>query len=55
MSGEVRKMKKESEPGLVILGQGRTLFETVKGKIPLKLAKTRSFRNGNVLLWYAPA
>jgi dihydrofolate reductase len=38
----------------VILGQGRTMFENIKEKIPLKLTKTRSFSNGNVLLCYAP-
>jgi dihydrofolate reductase len=39
----------------VVLGEGRTLFEGVKGKHPLTLTKTRSFDNGNVVLWYAPA
>jgi dihydrofolate reductase len=38
----------------VILGQGRTMFENIKEKIPLKLTKTRSFSNGNVLLCYEP-
>lgn len=35
------------------LGQGRTLFETLKKPITLKLQKTRSFGNGNVVSWYA--
>jgi dihydrofolate reductase len=38
----------------VVLGKGRTLFEGVKEKVPLKLTKTRTFRNGNVLLCYEP-
>ena len=37
----------------VILGKGRTMFEGVEGKPTLKLASTRTFRNGNVLLCYA--
>jgi dihydrofolate reductase len=39
----------------IVLGEGRTLFEGVKGKHPLTLTKTRSFTNGNVVLWYEPA
>ena len=38
----------------VVLGKGRTLFESVKEKLSLKLIKTRAFRNGNVLLSYEP-
>jgi dihydrofolate reductase len=38
----------------VVLGKGRTLFETVKDKLALKLTKTRTFGNGNVLLCYEP-
>jgi len=38
----------------VIIGQGTTLFEDVKDKLELKLDKTRTFKNGNVVLWYAP-
>jgi len=38
----------------VVLGKGRTMFEGVKRKLPLKLTKTRTFGNGNVLLWYEP-
>jgi dihydrofolate reductase len=36
----------------IVLGTGRTLFEGVKNKVGLKLAKTRTFKNGNVLLTY---
>jgi dihydrofolate reductase len=39
----------------VALGKGRTLFEGAKEKVPLRLTKTRTFRNGNVLLCYEPA
>jgi dihydrofolate reductase len=36
----------------VVLGEGRSMFEGVKKKLPLRLAKTRTFANGNVLLCY---
>lgn len=39
----------------VVLGAGRTLFEGVKRRPELKLERTRSFSNGNVVLWYARA
>jgi len=39
----------------IILGKGRTLFETVDRKIGLTLTKTKAFKNGNVVLWYVPA
>ncbi|HEX6976410.1 MAG TPA: dihydrofolate reductase family protein [Vicinamibacterales bacterium] len=39
----------------VVLGKGRTLFETVTSKVPLTLVRTRPFGNGNVVLWYEPA
>lgn len=39
----------------VVLGKGRTLFEGVKEKLPLKRTRTRAFGNGNVVLWYEPA
>jgi dihydrofolate reductase len=39
----------------VVLGKGRTMFENVKDKLALKLIKTRTFGNGNVLLRYEPA
>jgi len=38
----------------VVLGEGRTLFEGVKEKLRLRLTKTRSFGNGNVVLTYEP-
>jgi dihydrofolate reductase len=38
----------------VILGGGRTMFEGIKEKLPLKLKKTRSFENGNILVCYEP-
>jgi dihydrofolate reductase len=38
----------------VALGEGRTIFDGIKDTLPLKLAKTRVFGNGNVLLCYEP-
>ena len=38
----------------VALGKGRTMFEGVKEKVPLRLTKTRTFINGNILLCYEP-
>lgn len=37
----------------IVLGAGRTLFETVKTPVRLKLEKTRQFGNGAAVLWYA--
>ena len=37
----------------IVIGQGRTLFEGLQEKHSLKLVKTRSFQNGNVVLSYA--
>jgi dihydrofolate reductase len=81
ISTEVRKLKQEPGPDIVIMGSGsvvaqlaeaglideyqivlnplvvgsgRTLFEGVKRKLPLKLAKSRAFGNGNVVLFYEP-
>ena len=81
-AAEVRRMKGESGPGLlifgsgtivallaqeglideymlavhpIVLGEGRSMFEGVRDKLALKLTKTRSFANGNVLLCYEPA
>jgi dihydrofolate reductase len=34
----------------VVLGKGKTMFDGIKKQVPLKLTKTRAFRNGNVLL-----
>jgi dihydrofolate reductase len=38
----------------VVVGNGRTLFEGVKKKLPMKLARSRTFGNGNVVLFYEP-
>ena len=38
----------------VVLGKGRTLFDGIEKKLTLKQIKTRTFRNGNVLLCYEP-
>jgi dihydrofolate reductase len=38
----------------IILGKGRTMFDSVKEKLRLKLTKTRTFGNGNVFLCYEP-
>ena len=39
----------------VVLGRGRTLFETVRGRRNLRLTGSKAFQNGNVVLWYEPA
>jgi len=39
----------------VVLGAGRTLFEGLERRLNLRLTRTRSFGNGNVLLCYAPS
>jgi dihydrofolate reductase len=39
----------------VVIGAGMTPFEGVKKKLDLRLTKTRTFPNGNVLLCYQPA
>lgn len=38
----------------VVLGKGRTMFDGIGQKLTLKLAKTRAFANGKVLLCYEP-
>ncbi len=38
----------------VALGEGRTMFDGIKDNLPLKLKKTRTLGNGNVLLCYEP-
>jgi dihydrofolate reductase len=38
----------------VALGKGRTMFDGIQEKLPLKLIRTQAFRNGNVLLCYEP-
>jgi dihydrofolate reductase len=39
----------------LVVGDGRTLLEGVKKKLPMKLARSRAFGNGNVVLFYEPA
>jgi dihydrofolate reductase len=39
----------------IILGSGLPLFKNVKGRINLKLLKTKSFGSGAVTLYYEPA
>ncbi len=38
----------------LVVGNGRTLFEGVKKRLPMKLAKSRAFGNGNIVLFYEP-
>jgi len=38
----------------IVLGKGRTMFEGVKKPVELKLAKSRAFKNGKVVLVYEP-
>ena len=38
----------------VVLGDGTSLFKGIRHRLTLKLATTRTFRNGNVLLCYQP-
>jgi dihydrofolate reductase len=38
----------------VVLGNGKPLFKGIKGQLKLKLLKTKTFRSGNVLLYYQP-
>jgi dihydrofolate reductase len=81
LAAEVRKLKQESGPDMVILGsgtivsqlaqqslideyqlavspivlgKGRTLFEGVKEKLNLRLARTRTVGNGTVFACYQP-
>lgn len=39
----------------ILLGRGKTMFQTVEEKVPMKLVKTRTFGNGNVVLSYESA
>jgi dihydrofolate reductase len=39
----------------VVLGKGRTMFDGIKARLALKLTRTRTFANGNILLSYVPA
>ena len=36
----------------VVIGSGTSLFEGIKDTVKLHLIKTRTFKNGNVLLYY---
>jgi dihydrofolate reductase len=38
----------------VVLGNGKPLFKGIKDRLNLKLLKTKTFRSGNVLLYYEP-
>jgi dihydrofolate reductase len=38
----------------IVLGAGRTMFDSVKERLKLKLTNSRTFGNGNVLLCYEP-
>lgn len=38
----------------IILGKGNPLYKNINEKINLKLIKTKTFKNGNVLLYYQP-
>lgn len=39
----------------VVIGSGTSLFKDIQGLLHLDLTKTRTFQNGNVLLYYVPA
>jgi dihydrofolate reductase len=39
----------------VALGKGRSMFEGIPAQLNLKLAKTRTFKNGKVYLCYESA
>jgi len=39
----------------IAIGTGRTLFQGIKGPLNLKLIGNKAFRNGSMLLTYAPA
>ena len=38
----------------IVLGKGRTMFEGMSKRLPMKRTRTRTFENGNVLLCYQP-
>lgn len=38
----------------VVLGEGRSMFEGLEGRMTLKLTQSRTFGNGNVFLRYEP-
>jgi dihydrofolate reductase len=39
----------------ILLGAGKTVFDAIKKRYPLKLLSTKSFSSGNVVLTYEPA
>jgi dihydrofolate reductase len=39
----------------VVLGSGKPLFAGLNGRLNLKLLKAKTFKSGNVLLYYQPA
>jgi len=36
------------------LGGGKSMFDGIREKLPLKLTRSRSFQNGNLFLTYQP-
>lgn len=38
----------------IVLGNGKPLFKSIKHQTKLKLIKTKTFKSGNVLLYYKP-
>jgi hypothetical protein len=38
----------------IVLGQGRSLFEHLKGRVSLTLLRVRQFDSGNLVLTYRP-
>ena len=38
----------------IVLGSGKPLFQGINDKLNLKLLKTKTFKSGNVLLYYRP-
>jgi dihydrofolate reductase len=38
----------------LVIGKGRTMFESITRNVPLKRTQARTFDNGCVVLWYQP-
>ena len=38
----------------IVLGAGKSLFQGIRSKFDLRLIKTRTFKSGNILLYYEP-
>ena len=38
----------------VVLGDGKPLFKGIQGKLEMRLTKTKTFKSGNILLYYEP-